>query len=598
MVRTLYSKFFLLLCFLLNATFVVSKQSHKKSEKTKETFTLKTEDFLISREFLEAFCINHPLMTAGFVTTSLGSALYPEYAQSLKNFIQEHRSIFFCGGCVAILCAYWNRKKIANYLKPEEEVNQEENSEKSYFNFFQAGVKIYGPGEIETTFQDVAGLQTAKEELSDILLFLQDSRKFEEIGARVPKGILLSGEPGNGKTLLARALAGEVSCPFLYITASQFIEAIVGVGAARIRDLFSVAKDLAPCIIFIDEIDAIGRKRSSASYNGGDSELTQSLNQLLAEMDGFEQQENPIIVIGATNRVDVLDEALLRPGRFDRKIEINAPYIKDRYEILAVHFKKVQTGFDIDLEKIACGTVGFSGADLANLVNEAAILAVRDGRSFVQMRDVDKARDIILLGRETKGMDISDEEMFKTAVHESGHALARVFQSNATPLYKVSIVPRAGALGITFGMDSKEQYSKEEEELRAEIVVALAGSVAEEIILARRGVGARSDLQKARELATAMVMWYGMTEEFKDVTFVEFIHSQVHLPDAIATKLHQEVAKIIHDCRLIAYQIISDHKKELLELSDLLLDQGTVGGEDVYNLCEVPLPELQFCLDM
>ncbi|MEI7670409.1 MAG: AAA family ATPase, partial [Pseudomonadota bacterium] len=377
-------------------------------------------------------------------------------------------------------------------------------------------------------------------------------------------------------------------CPFLYINASEFIESVVGVGSARIRHLFAIAKEIAPCIIFIDEIDAIGQKRSSHGSTV-DSEFTQTLNQLLAEMDGFEQHENPVIVIGATNRADVLDEALLRPGRFDRKIEIHAPHIQDRCKILAVHASKVKTAKDIDLYTIARDTSGFSGAHLKQLINEAAILALREEKTVVTMEHFDQARDYMILGREIKGMQLSKKDLWKTAVHEAGHVLACVFQKDATPLSKVTIVPRGQALGITFGMH-KEHYHYGLDEIRAEIIVLLGGSVAEEIMYGGRGVGALSDLQKARKLATDIVMRYGMTEEYKDITFAEFIDDQVHLPDQIATSLHKAVAKIIDECRAVAYQIICDHTIELQQLVEKLLARETISGREVYELCGVQEP--------
>jgi cell division protease FtsH len=583
--KNFYITFFFISCVLF-------------AEKTNCSFDTKSEHFSFSKEYLQKFITNHPAIFTSLIGLTVWSQLYPAHVTTINDFIKKEHPDAAFATCLAILgYGYYHKKKIIEYINSDnqfDEIDQdlEEPSQSGpsyYSQFSKSGVQIYTPGQIKTTFKDVAGLETAKEDLSDILMFLKHPRRFKIIGAHCPKGILLSGAPGNGKTLLARALAGEASCPFLYITASAMIEAVVGMGSARIRHLFCVAKDLAPCIIFIDEIDSIGRKRSCSSL-GGDTEMAQTLNQLLSEMDGFEQQENPIIIIGATNRAHVLDEALTRPGRFDRKIEIHNPYIKDRIEILKVHFKNVVTNSDINLEKIAQGTIKFSGAQLANLVNESALLAIRKGKTMVDMEDVDQARDFIILGRETKGMDISDEEFYNTAIHEAGHALTTVFQEHATPLYKVTITPRGPALGITYSIDNKEQYSMKEEELRAQIIVLLGGSVAEEIMINRRGVGASSDLTHARKLATAMVMRFGMTQEFKDVTFEEFIDNQVDLPDSIATKLHQEINKIITECRTVAIQIINEHKTALLQLCDMLIEQKTVLGSDVYRLCKVTEP--------
>lgn len=597
-----FFKILFLFCLLLPQTNALAKNKNGKEKKTQESFCLKVDLFLFPSRQLLTFAENHPLLSTATAMSAVWFLLHPDQVKNIKKTIYDHPDISFAAVVATVATCYAKRKSIVNYLthdpSDDEDKNESENEEpeNNYEKFSKSGVTIYEPSEIKTKFSDVAGLESAKEDLADILCFLKNPKKFEAIGAHVPKGVLLSGAPGNGKTLLARAVAGEAECPFLHINASQINEAFVGVGASRIRDLFAVARELAPCIIFMDEIDAIGSKRRS-SGSVADSDSTQTLNQLLSEMDGFEQEENPIIVIGATNRANVLDEALMRPGRFDRTVHIHAPYIKDRCEILKIHLAKVKTTKDINIEKIACGTAHFSSAQLANLINEAAILAIRAGKSAISMEDIDQARDSIILGRETKGMDASEADFWNTAIHESGHALARVFQSKATPLYKVTITPRGQALGLTFGMSRKEYYSQTEEELRAEIVVSLAGSVAEEIIFNHRGVGARSDLSKAREIATAMVMHYGMTQEFKDVTFAEFIDNQVHLPDQIATKLHEEIGKIINECRAIAIKIITDHKIELIKLSEMLMNQKTVSGGQVYKLCGIEEPELQFSMN-
>jgi len=546
---------------------------------------------------------DYPLVASLLAIGGLGYGLY---SKECSSFIHENREFVFSLGVTAVISTYLVQKYFSACSKPEQDPVELDEDNESYNESYddnssklermiQSGVRIYYPGDIEETFKDVAGLDTAKEDLLDIKNFLENPKIFKAIGAKVPKGLLMSGEPGNGKTLLARALAGEVGCPFLYITGTEFSEMFVGVGAARVRDLFEIAKDHAPCIIFIDEIDTIGHKRKSFGSSLGNSD-SQTLNQLLAEMDGFEQNKTPIIVIGATNRADIIDEALLRPGRFDRKIEIQAPFFKDRCKLLELYLKKVKTVPGIDVAKIAMGTIGFSGAELANLINEAAILAVRDKSKVVTMKYIDQARDYILLGRETKGMDIIPQESWSTAVHEAGHALMHVYQSDASALYKVTITPRGGALGLTFGMQTKEKYSGTDIEMKAEICVCLGGSVAEEIIFGQRGAGASSDLEKARKIATAMVMAYGMTEEFKDVSFKEFIYDQVHLPDQIATKLHQSVAKIIAECRQETEKILLNHKDVLIELAKKLMKDGTVIGSDVYKLCGIQEPQLVYSL--
>ncbi len=547
----------------------------------------------------------HPTLFTLLLAALCGGKLYAQELATMRqqvfDLMYQNREITLAAGLLSLGVIYAKRKSLCNFFLKDSQDSLDENTSEqdkehddfSFFTFSKSSVRIYQPGEIKTCFDDVAGLETAKEELADVLLFLQDASQFATIGAKVPKGILLSGSPGNGKTLLAKALAGEAQCPFLYVSGSEFVQTFVGVGAARMRSLFEIARKLAPCILFIDEIDTIGRRRGGCG--SGDTELVQTLNQLLVEMDGFEQEANPIIVIGATNRSDILDAALVRPGRFDRKIEIGFPFIKDRCAILQVHLRNVQASSDIDVMKIARGTPGYSGAELALLINEAAILALRDGSSEVTMLYIDQARDNINLGRETKGMEISEHELWQTAVHEAGHALAHVFQSYAEPLHKVTIVPRGGALGLTFSMP-RESYSKFIEHFKAHIVVCLAGSVAEEIMYGGRGVGACSDLKVARKLATQMVMCYGMTEEFKDITFESYIDAEIHLPDALATKLQKAVADIIHDCRKVAYDILVQHKKQLELLVDWLLEYGTVYGSDVYRLCGVQEPNIEYTL--
>lgn len=548
----------------------------------------------------------HPALFSCIAGGLLGKKLYQKelsnYYQKVGEFINTHRGFVLLTGVGALLAAYANKdfllQKIAEDADDSGTSPSTEGKDPEIMNmhdFSKSSVRIYRPGEIKIGFNDVAGLETAKEELSDIVMFLKDPELFEQIGAKTPKGVLLSGEPGNGKTLLARALAGEAECPFLYVSGSEFIQAIVGIGASRVRNLFAIARELAPCIVFIDEVDAIGRKRGVHGF-GGDTELAQTLNQLLVEMDGFEQQKHPIIVLGATNRADVLDSALMRPGRFDRKIEVTSPFIHDRFKILSLHMKNIKIAPDLDIFKIARGTPGYSGADLAHLVNEAAILALREGKKVVSMIHFDQARDNINLGRESKGMEISQTEYWHTAVHEAGHALMLVYQEFCEPLHKVTIVPRNGILGVTFAMSLHEQYSKYIEHFKAQIVFCLGGSVAEEIMYGGRGAGAHSDLQKARHLATQMVMRYGMTDEFKDITFERYINDEVHLPDELAAKLQQEVSNIIHECRQIAYDIIMNHKDKLEKLVQMLLENGTVYGSDVYKLCEMPEPDIEYSL--
>lgn len=617
-------KFFLLsmwmVCiFITQPLSTANNKPNQTSKPKKVDLKIKTRYMEFNREFAEDIVGNslsyaqslaqnlkkHPafftFLTGGLLSSYLYSDELKKMRKDFGSFINTNKDKVLYFGLGSLILAYLNRNSLLKMIpdvKDDVAVSSASGDSKDHemnmYDFSKSSVRIYRPGEIKTNFKDVAGLDTSKEELADILMFLKDADQFYKIGAKVPKGLLLSGVPGNGKTLLARALAGEVQCPFLYVSGSEFIQAIVGIGAARVRNLFAIARDLAPCIIFIDEIDAIGRKRGVHGF-GGDTELAQTLNQLLVEMDGFEQQKNPIVVIGATNRVDVLDNALTRPGRFDRKIEIGLPFTQDRSNILSLHIKNIKADPNLDLFKIARGTPGYSGAELAQLVNEAAILALRDGKHVVSMIHFDQARDNINLGRETKGMEISEREYWQTAVHEAGHALALVYQEHSEPLHKVTIIPRNGALGITFSM-SRERYSKFVENFRAQIVFCLGGSVAEEIMYGGRGAGAHSDLQKARALATQMVMSYGMTEEFKDITFEHYINSEVHLPDDLAAKLQQEVTNIIHECRQVAYDIVLKHKDKLEKLVQMLIEQGTVYGADVYKLCGLKEPDIEYSL--
>ncbi|MBP7854719.1 AAA family ATPase [Candidatus Babeliales bacterium] len=593
MKQSLFSLFFFSFLILLDQSI---DAKYVNPPRRNGLLLFKTEHAFFSRDFAESILLNHPLISSISIAGYLG---YNLYQHDIKNFVYEHRHKIFQSSIALLAAAYLFKNKIITYcydsIIDNQEDEKENHSDNDYSQFAQSGVKIYFPNEIDVTFQDVAGLHNAKQNLEDILLFLKHPEKFKKIGARIPKGILLTGSPGNGKTLLARALAGEVDCPFLSINASAFMEAIIGVGAARVRSLFAVAKELAPCIIFIDEIDTIGRKRSSSSMTS-DNELAQTLNQLLSEMDGFEQYETPIIIIGATNRADILDKALIRPGRFDRHINIHMPYIQDRIEILQVHLNKVRHDISIDINQIAHATQGFSGAELANLINEAAIFAIRANKTRVDMSDINQAYDTIMLGYEVNGMQRSNEEIYRTAIHESGHALARVLQEHARPLYKVSITPRNQALGVTVGIPAHEIYNYTEKEMLAEIIVCLAGGVAEELACGHRDTGNVVDLQYARQYATALVMQYGMTEEFKDISFEEFIDCQFNLPDAIATKLHHAIAQIIAECRTQAEQLLTQHKKDLLAVADLLVEQGTISGDLVYELCDIDKPSLEFHL--
>jgi cell division protease FtsH len=460
-------------------------------------------------------------------------------------------------------------------------------------DFAKTKARIYKPGEIKITLDDVAGAHGAKLDVQDVIHFLKNPEKYTNMGATIPKGILLQGPPGTGKTLLAKALAGQANVPFLSVCASEFSDIYVGVGSARLRDLFAKAKELAPCIIFFDEFDAIGTKRSSSGMSGSDDHA-QTIAQLLTLMDGFETQENPIIMIAATNRAQVLDPALLRPGRFDRIVAIDLPYLHDRIEILKVHAQKIKASRYLDFSLIARATMGFSGAELAHLINEAAILAVNEDAICVEMVHIDQAYDNITLGRETQGMEQIDEDMWQTAIHEAGHSIIRVFLDHAHPLYKVTITPRGGALGISYSLPLREKYSKNEEEMKAQIIVCLAGGLAEQAFNFGKTAGLSSDLRMARKIAYDMVVSYGMSERLRYISYADIDDM---LPNDIATQVHQEVNKIIDECYEIAQSMVLQYRDKIEQLADLLMQQGTVFGNIVYNLCDVPEPKIEYGLN-
>src|SRR5215468_10371923 len=384
-------------------------------------------------------------------------------------------------------------------------------------SFGKARARLISEKQNKVTFQDVAGVEEAKEELREIIEFLKDPPKFQKLGGKIPKGVLLVGPPGTGKTLLAKAIAGEANVPFFSISGSDFVEMFVGVGASRVRDLFEQGKKHAPCIIFIDEIDAVGRHRG-AGLGGGHDEREQTLNQLLVEMDGFESNEG-VIIIAATNRPDVLDPAILRPGRFDRRITVTRPDVRGREAILRVHAKKTPLAPDVDLALIARGTPGFSGADLENLVNEAALLAARQDKDAVSMIDFEMAKDKVYMGTERRSMVISEEEKRNTAIHEAGHTLISVLINHHDPVHKVTIIPRGPALGVTWYLPKDDRYNLSKEQAESSIAVALGGRIAEEIIFGRMTTGAGNDIEKATDIGRKMVCEWGMSEKLGPLTY-------------------------------------------------------------------------------
>jgi len=467
-------------------------------------------------------------------------------------------------------------------------------------SFGKSKAKLSSSTQKKVTFKDVAGVDEAKDELQEIIDFLREPQKFQKLGGRIPKGVLLMGPPGTGKTLLARAVAGEANVPFFSISGSDFVEMFVGVGASRVRDLFEQGKKNAPCIVFIDEIDAVGRHRG-AGLGGGHDEREQTLNQLLVEMDGFESNEG-VILVAATNRPDVLDPALLRPGRFDRRIVVNRPDVKGREGILTVHTKKIPMADDVDVAVLARASAGFSGADLANLVNEAALNAARYNQKVVRMHDFEYAKDKVLMGAERRSMIISEEEKRVTAIHEAGHALMAVKLPFADPIHKVTIIPRGMALGLTQQLPIDEKHNYSREYLEDQIAILLGGRIAEELTIGSMTTGAGNDLERATDLARRMVCEWGMSSTMGPLTFGkkeeqiflgrEISQHQDYSEDT-AHRIDQEVKRFVTDNYAKATTILSESKKELLAMADALLARETLDAEQVTRLAAgLPLDEL------
>ena len=466
-------------------------------------------------------------------------------------------------------------------------------------SFGKSRAKLSSSSQKKVTFKDVSGVDEAKEELQEIIEFLKEPQKFQKLGGRIPKGVLLMGPPGTGKTLLARAVAGEANVPFFSISGSDFVEMFVGVGASRVRDLFEQGKKNAPCIVFIDEIDAVGRHRG-AGLGGGHDEREQTLNQLLVEMDGFESNEG-VILVAATNRPDVLDPALLRPGRFDRRIVVNRPDVKGREGILAVHTKKIPLADDVNIHVLARGTSGFSGADLANLVNEAALNAARYNQKVVRMLDFEFAKDKVLMGSERRSMIINEEEKKVTAVHEAGHALLAVVLPHADPVHKVTIIPRGMALGVTMQLPVDDKHNYTREYLNDQIAILLGGRIAEEITMNGMTTGAGNDLERSTELARKMVCEWGMSDAMGPLTFGkkeeqiflgrEIAQHQDYSEDT-AHRIDQEVKRFVTDNYSRANVILMEHKQKLLDMADALLARETLDAEQVTRLAAgLPLDE-------
>ena len=461
-------------------------------------------------------------------------------------------------------------------------------------SFGRSKAKMLEGGKVKITFADVAGVEEAKEEVQELVDFLRDPTKFQKVGGKIPTGILMVGSPGTGKTLLAKAIAGEAKVPFFSISGSDFVEMFVGVGASRVRDMFEQAKKQSPCIVFIDEIDAVGRHRG-AGLGGGHDEREQTLNQLLVEMDGFEENEG-IIIIAATNRPDVLDPALLRPGRFDRQVVVPLPDIRGREQILKVHMKKVPIGEDVDPSLIARGTPGFSGADLANLVNEAALVAARSGKKIVGMEQLEFAKDKVMMGTERRSMVMSEEEKLKTAYHEAGHAIVGRTLEEHDPVYKVTIIPRGRALGVTVFLPEEDKYSHSRQYILDRICGLYGGRIAEELVYGEKGIttGASNDIERATELARNMVTKWGLSSKlgpmrYGDESDEPFLgmtagSAKQDISDETARVIDEEVKSILTDCYDSATSILKEHLDKLHVMATALVDYETIDSKQIDDI--------------
>jgi len=461
------------------------------------------------------------------------------------------------------------------------------------FNFGKSKARLFIENKPKITFNDVAGLEEVKEDLQEEIEFLRNPRKFSSIGAKIPKGVLLVGPPGCGKTLLAKAVAGEAGVPFFSVSGSEFVEMFVGVGAARVRDLFNEAKKYSPCIIFIDEIDAVGRQRG-AGLGGGHDEREQTLNQLLVEMDGFDPNIG-IIVIAATNRPDILDQALLRPGRFDRRIVVNVPDVKEREAILKIHTKNKPLGSDINLPTLAKRTAGFTGADLENLVNEAALLTARRNKSKITMDELEEAIDRVIAGPQKKTRVVSDEEKRVIAFHETGHAVVANMLPHSDPVHRISIISRGMALGYTLQLPQEEKFLRTKEQLLSEVTTLLGGRAAEELFTFDKTTGAENDLRRATEIVRKMVTEFGMSDKLGPLTFgrkTEYVFlgrdiaSERDYSEQVAYEIDKEVKKIVEDCYERAKNILKENSEGVNKVVEVLIDKETIEGEELKKILE------------
>lgn len=470
-------------------------------------------------------------------------------------------------------------------------MRQMQDGKSGAFSFGKSKARMLDDSANKVRFSDVAGCDEAKEDVQEVVEFLRDPSRFQRLGGHIPRGILLVGSPGTGKTLLAKAIAGEAGVPFFSISGSDFVEMFVGVGAARVRDMFENAKKNAPCIIFIDEIDAVGRQRG-AGLGGGNDEREQTLNQMLVEMDGFETGTN-VIVIAATNRPDVLDPALMRPGRFDRQVVVPLPDIRGREQILNVHMKKVPIGPDVQPDVIARGTPGFSGADLANLVNEAALFAARRNGRVVEMNDFELAKDKIMMGAERRSMVMTEDERKNTAYHESGHALVAKLLPKSDPVHKVTIIPRGRALGVTMQLPEEDRYSYDRDYLLTRIAILFGGRIAEEVFMNQMTTGASNDFERASQLARDMVMRYGMSDKMGVMVYAEnegevFLGRSVtkttHISEKTMQAVDAEIRRILDEQYKRARELIEGHQKEMHRMAKALLDWETIDGDQIDDI--------------
>jgi len=465
------------------------------------------------------------------------------------------------------------------------------------FSFGKSKARMLDENSNQVTFADVAGCEEAKEEVSELVDFLRDPSKFQKLGGRIPRGVLMVGSPGTGKTLLARAIAGEAKVPFYSISGSDFVEMFVGVGAARVRDMFEQAKKAAPCIIFIDEIDAVGRQRG-AGLGGGNDEREQTLNQLLVEMDGFEASAG-VIVIAATNRPDVLDPALLRPGRFDRQVVVPLPDIRGREQILKVHMRKVPLAQDVEPSVLARGCPGFSGADLANLVNEAALFAARANKRLVDMEDFERAKDKIMMGAERRSMVMPEEERRNTAYHESGHAVVAKLLPKTDPVHKVTIIPRGRALGVTMQLPTEDRYSQDRVRLLNTITVLFGGRIAEELFMDQMTTGASNDFQRATDLARRMVTQWGMSdilgpmvygEEEGEIFLGRSVTTHKNMSEASLQKVDAEIRRIIDEQYALARRLLEENRDKVEAMTAALLEFETIDADQINDIMEGKAP--------